>query len=62
MAGSDLLGIVIVGAIVLGGIYMIQQGGGLENLLGGLGGGQTAPIEEAPEEEATPAEEPEPTA
>lgn len=56
--------LLIVGIIILGGIWMIQNGGGLGNLFPQLGGGEAIepPIEEeAPaEEEEPPADEPEP--
>lgn len=54
MAGSDLTGLLIVGAIIVGGIYLMQNPQILQNL--GVGG---APIEEAPVEEEAVEEEPE---
>lgn len=58
MASGDVLGIIVVGAVILGGLWMIQQGGGLQNL---MGGGAPAPVEAAaPPAEEPPAEEEEP--
>jgi len=60
MAG-DMGSLLIVGVIILGGIWMIQNGGGLGNLFPQLGGGEAAPpIEEEAPPEDVPEEEPEP--
>ena len=42
MAGSDMMMILVVGAVLIGGFFLISQGGGLGNLLGG-GAAPTAP-------------------
>jgi len=50
--------LLIVGVIILGGIWMLQQGGGLGSLFPGAGG--APPMEEAPPAEGEPEPEAEP--
>lgn len=57
MAGSDLTGLLLVGGLLIGGVYLIQN----PQILQGLGGGGMAPPMEEPapaEEEGPPADEP----
>ena len=54
MAGSDLTGLLLVGGLLIGGVYLIQN----PQILQGLGGGGMAP----PMEEPAPAGPPRPRA
>ena len=61
MAGNDMMGIVMIGVLIIGGLFVLNQNGGLTNLLGGdktgaVAGGDVAPAETPPAEGAEGAE------